>query len=410
MLTPNQKVNALSPEHGPQGNMSLVNSEAMPVLYIYNLYYNGQKELGPISSWEVTWKSSVESYFQRDIHFFNPDVYGPDSSLKSDAALMDLVKNVSPRLIVMIYNNGSNWSRDFISIKTLSELQALSKILCIWGDINGQPQRSLLKKVSPYVDLNLCTASSAAANRLGMGTKVQYIPVPVLDSTIEDFCDCGCQVSFAGQIKGKRKEVIDFLKKKGVPIHLGGGQGSTTISRTQFSSILGHQMTISFSGSKLESLTNARTFEALTQKALLLEQWGSETCKLLEPYTEYVPWFNKRDCLRKIKYYQRNPTEAKQISAQGNAKLKEFSNEVMWNSVLARLMRNSEHANETPLEMNFNKIPVFYRFEARLFNFFASKSSFEILFVVWFRGKEKFRLFKFYLKWAISKARRVIFS
>ncbi len=390
--------------------MSTVNSGTMSVLYIYNRYYNGQKDLGPTSSWEVTWKVSIESYFQRDVHFFNPDRYGPDSSFESDAALLDLVNNISPRLIVMIYNNGANWSRDFIAIKTLSELQKLSKILCIWGDIHGQPQRSLLRKISPCVDLNLCTASSAAVNRLGMGTKVQYVPVPVLDSKIEDFCDCGCQVSFAGQIKDKRKEIIDFLTKKGVLIHLGGGEGSSTLSRTQFLSILGHQMTISFRGSKLESLTNARTFEALTQKALLLEQWGTETCKLLEPYAEYVPWFNKRDLLRKINYYQRNPTAAKQISAKGNAKLKEFSNEVMWNSVLARLMGNSDNTHETPFEMNLNKIPVFYRIEARLFNFLASKSAFEILFAVWFRGREKFRLFRYYFKQVIRKARKVVFS
>lgn len=390
--------------------MSLVTSEAMPVLYIYNGYYQGQKDWGPTSSWEVTWKASVESYFQGGVHFFNPDRYGPDTSLESDAALIELVENISPSLIVMIYHNGANWKRDFISIESLRKLQVLSKIVCIWGDIHHPQQRSLLRKISPYVDLNLCTASSAAVNRLGMGTKVQYIPVPVLDSKVEDVCDCGCQVSFAGGIKDKRKEIIDFLKKKGVQIHLGGGEGSTTLSRTQFLSILGHQMTISFGGSKLESLTNARTFEALTQKALLLEQWGTETCKLLEPYTEYVPWFNKRDLLRKIDYYQRNPVEAKQISAKGNAKLKDFSNEVMWNSVVNRLIGSPKNAYESALKMNLNKIPVFHRIEARFFNFLASNASFEILFIVWFRGKEKFRLFRFYLKWAIKKAKRIIFG
>jgi hypothetical protein len=102
--------------------------------------------------------------------------------------------------------------------------------------------------------------------------------------------------------------------------------------------------------------------------------------------------------------------EAKQISVKGNAKLEDFSNEVMWNSVVDRLFGSPKSAYESALKMNLNKIPVFHRIEARFFNFLASNASFEILFIVWFRGKEKFRLFRYYLKRAIGKAKSIIFG
>ena len=385
-------------------------NDTKPVLFLYNKFFQGQKDQGPTSNWEVTWKVSLESFFGENLHTFNPDTYGPSSSSQSDAALLDLIGTLSPKLIIMIYHNGLDWNREFVSIDTMRKIQLVSKIVCIWGDIHILDQRILIRKLSKIVDLNLCTASSAAMNRLKMGYRVRYVPVPVLETKITDFCHCGRKISFAGRIKDKRKNVINFLEKDNINIHLGGGEGSKALTRTEFLQILGHEMTISFSGSKLESLTNARTFEALSQRTLLLEQWGTETCKFLEPYVDYVPWFSKRDLLRKIHYYQIHTGKAIRIRENGYSKFKEFSNEKLWTSVVAKVLEPYQSAQEVRLKMNLGKIPILRRLQAIFYDFCASNSSFEILFVILFHLKRRVRIFRSYSIRAMTKTKKYFFD
>ncbi len=358
-----------------------------PVLYVYNLYYQGRQELGPTSSWELTWKNSLSSFFGENVNFFNPDIFGTQSSSESDELLLRYVDSVKPSLLVMIYHNGAKWKRDFISIKTLRTLQGKTKIVSIWGDIQLPSQRSLMRKISNYVDLNLCTASSAAVMRLGLSTSTKYVPVPISDPKQENKCDCGKLISFAGGVKDNRGKVLNYLIKNGAEIHLGGGEGANTLTREDYLTLLGHDMTISFGGSSFESLTNARTFEALSQDALLLEKWGSETCKLLIPYVDYVPWFNKRDLLDKLEHYKENLVVASAISASGNGRLKEFSSERLWQVVLAKLFNNQDFDFVSNLNLNLDNIPYWYKKKAQIMNLVASNPKLDILFVILYRAR-----------------------
>ena len=385
-----------------------MNDDSRPVLYVYNAYYQGLEEYGPTSSWELTWKASVESYFGSKVHYFNPDKYGPESSTESDLVLLKLVDDLGPKLIVMIYHNGALWKRDFISTDALMKLHSTTKLVSIWGDIHHPDQRILIRKIAPFVHLNLCTASSAAVTRLNMGSNARYIPVPVLDTKVINLCGCNSKVSFAGGIKDKRKETIDFLKKNGISIHHGGGEGSKSLSRSDFLSLIGHEMSISFGGSKLVSLTNARTFEILTQESLLLEEWGTETCKLLEPFIDYVPWFTKHDLLRKIDFYQRNPISAKQIASNGNIKLKTFSNDKLWASVIEQILNKETFDEIHGLQMNLNGIPLVYRYQAKLLDFLACHPKLDLAYAFLFRLKAKFHTGRLYFKFARKKVKRII--
>ena len=368
------------------------------VLFVYNSYYNGRKEDGPTSNWEVTWLNSVKSYFGSDVSIFNPDFFGPDSSVESDLELLSIINRIQPKFLIMIYQNGRSWTRDFISIETLSKIKKNElKVISIWGDIHLAEQRSLVRSLAPYVTLNLCSASEASTSRLGMSGGVQYIWVPILDTQSISINDCHCDsmVSFAGSLKNNRATTIRYLKKKNIRIHVGGGEGVGTLSRCEYLDLVGHSMTLSFSGSTFESLTNARTFEAISQKSLLLEQWGTETCKLLKPYIEYVPWFSSRDLSKKIKHFQDNPEELLKISERGHLRFLELSNKNLWEMVLCRVSGIHADSYQIKFSMNLEGIPFIHRFLSIFLDSVSRNPRFEAILDFGMKVKYKIQLIFF---------------
>ena len=326
------------------------------VLFVSNKFYYGREELGPTSGWESLWNESLSKFFGEKLVCFHPDAYGPDSDLESDKAFSDLVSKNNFELIVMIFNNGFRWHRSFlgsVGLQTLSTSGA--KIVCIWGDAYIPSQRKLIKKLQGYVDLNILTASEAVSKRLSKRLKVFYSFVPIVNyksSRGNSICDC--DVSFGGTLKEGRRSIIDYLTANGVKVHVGGGEGGGTLTRDAYFGLLGHPMSISFSDSKIEPVINARVFEILSQEVLLLQQWGRETAKFLIPYSDFVPWFNRIDLQEKITYYSSHKDEAKLIAKNGHLRFLEYSNELLWNSVLERLSLVGEPINANA--MSFSKI------------------------------------------------------
>lgn len=115
------------------------------VLFVYNKYYQGLKERGPTSTWEVNWGLSIKSFFGDQVSTFNPDSFGPESSNESDLRLLRLIEQIQPRFLIMIYNNYPHpWTRDFISLQTLGTIKINGiEIISIWGDIHLPGQRAL---------------------------------------------------------------------------------------------------------------------------------------------------------------------------------------------------------------------------------------------------------------------------
>jgi hypothetical protein len=365
------------------------------VLFVHNGYYQGRKEFGPTSNWEITWGLSVKSFFGDHISIFNPDVFGPYSDIESDFELLRLIEEIHPKFLIMIYHNGHLWSRNFIALETLAKIKKKGiSIISIWGDIHIPEQRALLRQLAPYTSLSLCSETEAVVARLGMPDKVQYIWVPILElqSISNKDCACGYMVSFAGSQKDKRAKTIRYLKRKRIQIHIGGGEGVGTLSRSEYLNLVGHPMTISFAGTIFESFTNARTFEAISQKSLLLEQWGTETCKLLKPYVEYVPWFSKRDLRRKIQYYQNHPDELLKIAERGHLRFGELSNNNLWKMSLSRISGENIDSQLTTFRMNLNGIPFIYRYVSIFLDAISRNPRFEPIFDFRLKVRDKMKL------------------
>jgi hypothetical protein len=301
-------------------------------LYIFNKFYQGNAALGPTSSWETIWHSFLSRVTENNAISFNPDSFGLDSNEQSDSQLIELIKAEKIELIVMIYHIGIGWKRSFISEETLKEIKARGiRIVAIWGDIQIPDQRKQIWKLAKLIDLNVMTASHAASSRFGSKVRKYYSWVPLgNESKVSSRCDCGASVSFAGSLKNSRQKTITKLQRNGVRVHIGGGEGNSTLNRDDYLKLLCHPMSISFAGSKLEPLVNARTFEVISQQTLLLEQWGRETPKFLIPYVDYVPWFSARDLVKKVNYYSRNPQIAQQIAFNGKAKFEKLTDAALW--------------------------------------------------------------------------------
>ena len=318
------------------------------VVYAYNGFYQGRKELGPTSSWELTWRESLRSRFGASLVTFNPDAFGPTSNRESDAALLDLVREFDPDMLVMISHVGIEWERDFISRETLRSIRAAGvKVVAIWGDLQFPKERKQLRALRGCVDLNACTASQAVAQRMSHRDPMMYTWVPISDEPLAERCDCGALVSYAGALKQGRDHTIAYLEAQGIRVHVGGGEGAKALTREEYLRLLAHPIAISFSRSDMETVTNARTFEVIRQGVVLMEQWGRETAKLLAPYVEYVPWNDHQDLLQQITRLATDPERRARIADNGRLASERFSNDALWARVLDRI---GEHSHALPVE------------------------------------------------------------
>jgi hypothetical protein len=328
-------------------------SDSNNILYVYNKFYQGNPNYGETSSWELIWRSFLTRVNVKPVIVFNPDEYGLDSAAKSDSALMDVINSNRISHLIMIYHIGIGWKRDFISNKTLNTIKQRGiKLTAIWGDIQIPAQRKTVKKLSKQVDLNVMTASHAAFSRFGNKIDRYYSWVPLeRDAKERKKCECSASVSFAGAAKNNRVKFLNAIKESGIDVHIGGGEGKGTLTRDDYLTLIAHPISISFSGSRLEPLVNARTFEVISQGSLLMEQWGRETPKFLIPYVDYVPWFNRRDLVEKVRFYSNNPTEAKKIALNGKKKFESLTDDRLW-----EIFCNSEKNQSKPRIDSFTRV------------------------------------------------------
>ena len=333
----------------------------MKTLFCYNKYFQGREELGPTSSWESLWRNSLSSFYQGRFIEFNPDAYGPISSIESDKALMALIQKESITTLVMINHKGLNWDREFISPKILMSLKSRGiYIVSIWGDLQFPSERKRQQELDSLINLNICTSSDAIVKRIRFsGSRIYtYVPLNELPLELESKCKCESQVSYGGSAKGSRLEYLKYLRSNDVGVHAGGGEGISSLSRSDYLKLLSHPITISFSNSRLEPCVNARTFEVLSQGTLLMEQWGRETAKFLIPFEHYVPWKSKSDLLRLVKHYLDNPSERERIAEAGHRRYQELIDIPVWtlvdNLVDSKELRDYSIAGN----VNFNRMSI----------------------------------------------------
>lgn len=307
------------------------------VVFAFNLFYQGRQELGTTSGWETTWLGSIRNFFGDEVKIFNPDIFGPNSSSESDSALISLLNESGASLLLMVFHNGLHWKRSFISDGALRQIRKSGvRIVAIWGDLQVPEQRSLALSLRDMVDLNLATASESVVARLSHDLPLLCSWVPIIDSPIHssELCNCGAQVSYAGGVKRNRLATVRYLEQRGINVHVGGGEGVKSLSRHEFLKVLAHPMTLSFANSGGEKVVNARVFEALGQRSLLLEEWGRETAKWFVPFVEYVPWRRESDLLAQILWLGENPSTVNTIAGAGYEARKRLSNERLWLRVI----------------------------------------------------------------------------
>jgi hypothetical protein len=383
-------------------------SDSRNILYVYNKFYQGNPSFGETSSWEIIWRLFLTRVNIKPVMTFNPDEYELDSAEKSDSALMDVVTSNKISHVIMIYHIGIGWSRDFISEETLNKLKLRGiKIIAIWGDIQIPAQRKTIMRLSNQVDLNVMTASHAAFSRFHNKVHRYYSWVPLeRDIPNRKKCECSALVSFAGSSKNNRINFLNALKESGIPVHVGGGEGKGTLSRKEYLTLIAHPISISFSGSRLEPLVNARTFEIISQGSLLMEQWGRETPKFLIPYIDYVPWFNKKDLVNKVQFYIDNPAEAKKIALNGKNKFESLTDDRLW-YVFCNLGKNQgEPRNHGFTRLRYERdlnIGAYKKAIFVFFDFLSCRKAFSPIFNMIYQSKILLNLLSIY--WGIIRRR-----
>ena len=319
----------------------------MSVLFVMDKWCAGNIKFGP-SAWEGNLASSLESLSITEVgkfHFDDFHINFPNES--ANQALIDLCKKKCPEFIFLVIYNLPNKSDHIVRIDTLKEIrnQLNIPIVTIFGDLQIKSQVAVLKSIEPYVDLILFTALTNPGIRLA-NAKMKYMWVPK-DPRYYNFDSqmLHCyNVSYLGTAKPNRMELVNFLKKRNVDIYAGGGERKTNLSVLEYSNIIKKsKISLSFSRHSVGMhCINARPFEIVSCNSMMLEESGIETPKLFKPFEEYVPFYSKRDCLDKIKYFIKNDRERSEISFNAYNKFNElFSAQRFWLEVID-YVRNKE--------------------------------------------------------------------
>jgi hypothetical protein len=382
-------------------------------IFVHNKYYQGNSKLGPTSSWELIWKAFLTRVSEDELTTFNPDEFGLETSEESDAALKKALIENQIEQIVMIFHKGIGWHRDFVGIEALSWIKSRNiRIVAIWGDIQIPDQRRQVKLLSGFTDLNLMTASHAAHSRFGSKIKKFYSWVPLgYDKQTTNECTCKAKVSFAGSLKNTRAKYIEAIQMSGVLVHIGGGEGTNTLSRDEYLRLVAHPISISFAGSRIEPLVNARTFEVISQGVLLLEQWGRETPKFLTPYEDYVPWFNTKDLIAKAKFYSENTAEADRIAKNGKMRFESFADEDLWAVICGKKSGLQYQETMSFTRENFRKtlnVSKYKEFQYLVLDILSSSEASSIFFNLSFSAKSTFQTALLYRRIILRKMSKLL--
>jgi hypothetical protein len=81
-------------------------------------------------------------------------------------------------------------------------------------------------------------------------------------------------------------------------------------------------------------------------------------------------------------FYKENLLEVSKISALGNQKLRNYSNELLWEAILAKIFDNQDFQFIANNNLNLVGVPFRFRFQARLLNYISSEPRFEKYFTL----------------------------
>lgn len=143
-----------------------------------------------------------------------------------DDALVRKCLDCKPDMVCLVYHPSLQYhpiykipESDF-TVPTLQTLEIIRHqlnipMIAIWGDLWIPEQVEISKMILPFVDFNVCTASSDAVSRLAPPEKYTYFWVP---KDTRYFYNPGIErdipLSYVGSPKSERLTAIDFLQER----------------------------------------------------------------------------------------------------------------------------------------------------------------------------------------------------
>lgn len=147
-------------------------------------------------------------------------------------------------------------------------------------------------------------------------------------------------ISHLGSIHLNRGEYLNFLKSNSISIFIGGGQRQNRLSVEEYSSILNRsKISINFcrDGSGMTVIKH-RVFEIASCGALLFEESGTDTAKLLDAGRDFITFHDKQELLSLARYYLEHDEERTSIALSGHKKAIRFYNATnVWGYIFEKI-------------------------------------------------------------------------
>lgn len=306
------------------------------VMFIGDYFCAGQPSMGK-SEWEGNIAHSLDSTGLADVITFHFDKYYYHTGKRGDSALVERIDELKPDYIVLIIYKQFGQDPAVMVENTMKVIQMLGvPVITIWGDLEAQQQRDILKTVAPYCHKVIGTASKEVVEGLGH----TYMHVPKDPRVFNNpGKERDIDVVFSGSYglgREERQHYLTYLLNNGVKLVCGGSEGRDHFSTEEYADRYKRaKLALSFSKAHGMNVVNARPFEVLACGAMLLEQDSPELARLFTPYVDYVPWTTEVDLLEKVRYYLSHEEERLFISKNGCKKIESlYSAKTFWGKVL----------------------------------------------------------------------------
>ncbi|MCX5699136.1 MAG: glycosyltransferase [Candidatus Omnitrophica bacterium] len=313
------------------------------ILFVVDKWCAGNIHWG-LSAWEGNLWQSLQAVNLAEVEVFHFDEYYRINGIKGDEAILKKVSEFQPQLICLVIYN----LPDTVNTPSLKTLETIKKcfsipIFAIWGDFEYEEQVKISDVFQPFIDFNMFTATSVVFRRWqNMKKDTKKFSYSWVPKDPRYFYNPNrprdLNISYPGSTKPERLRKIRYLERHGLKVYRTGGEHEEHLTTREFGEIFQRsKIILSFSQAGYLPVTNARTFEATNCGAMLLEEASPETAKLFIPYVDYVPYFSKKDLLKKARYYLQNETERLKIANSGYLKTQQYYSAYrFWKIVLAK--------------------------------------------------------------------------
>lgn len=306
------------------------------VLFIGDYFCAGQPSMG-LSEWEGNIWASLESTGLAEVARFHMDKYYYHTGKRGDSALVERIDDIQPDYIVLIIYKHFGQDPAVMLENTMKVIRHLNvPVITIWGDLEAQQQRDIVKTVAPYCKKIVGTANKEIVEGLGY----TYMHVPKDPRLFNDpNMTRDIDVVFSGSYglgREERQKALGYLIDNGIKLVCGGSEGRDHFTTQDYADRYKRaKISISFSKAHGINVVNARPFEAMSCGSLLLEQKSPELAKLYTPGVDYVEWTDEVDLLEKVRYYLSHDDERTLIATYGRNKTEQlYSANKFWEDVL----------------------------------------------------------------------------